>query len=71
MKTLKHYGPMVLLLVAALLLLTACGDADDSSGPSSCYEIDVDHPKSKHPKTSKPSAPKAPAYRAPSTRKRR
>ncbi|MEU1037678.1 hypothetical protein [Streptomyces sp. NPDC005907] len=70
MKQLTHHWPWALLMAAALLLLTACGDLDDSA-PSTCYEIDVDHPSVKHPKTSKPRTPKAPTYRAPSTSKKR
>lgn len=54
-------------IVAASFLLTACGSLDDSS-PSTCYEIDIDHPSAKKPKTSKP---KAPAYKAPRAKTRR
>lgn len=66
MKRLTHLWPWALLLVAALLLLSACGDATPS--PSTCYEVDIDHPHAKHPKTSKSRTvkPKSPAYRAPS-----
>jgi hypothetical protein len=65
-KRLTHLWPWALLLVAALLLLSACGDATPS--PSTCYEVDIDHPNAGHSKTSKPRSvkPKAPAYRAPS-----
>lgn len=73
MSRLTRLAPWILLLVAALLLVSACEFDDSATDTGTCVEIDVDHPKAKHPKTSKPrtAKPKAPAYRAPSTSKRR
>lgn len=67
MKRLTKHWPWVLLMVAALLLVTACG-TDDSTSPT-CVEVDIDHPKAKHPKTQKPKPP-APQPKAPTTRRR-
>jgi len=48
----KHW-PWILLMVAALLLATACEVGGDTDA-STCVEVDVDAPKAKKPKAAKP-----------------
>lgn len=45
MKRLARPAAITLALVAVLAMLAACG-VEDPAEPS-CYEIDVDHPKTK------------------------
>ncbi|MEV4037709.1 hypothetical protein [Streptomyces umbrinus] len=49
MKRFTKHWPWILLVVAALLLATACEVGGDTDA-STCVEIDVDAPKAKKPK---------------------
>lgn len=72
MKDPKHYIPWILLILAGLLLVAACNDANAPASPSSVeIEVDQHHHYPSHAKTTKPRVPKAPAYRAPSKTRRR